>query len=140
LWRRSGGTPPISLILYGGLVAVMLAANSALVAAAAATNSGGGVGGCPHPAVPSGASYVNVSGGLGADSWRIKYDCDIGMIFKKWTRSLLILPFSLPSRNRSLAAFRLRLRHQQNNAAPWSPCGSASVCNTVNGRIRIKIP
>ncbi len=43
-------------------------------ASAAATAASG----CPHPAVPSGATYVNISGGLATDSWRIKYDCDIG--------------------------------------------------------------
>jgi hypothetical protein len=83
LWRRSGGTSLIAtsltLILYGGLVLVVLATDQAV----AAVTSKGGNSGCPHPAVPSGASYVNISGGLGADSWRIKYDCDIGKIFYK---------------------------------------------------------
>ena len=34
--------------------------------------------GCPHPSVPAGATYSNVTGGLGQDSWKITYICDIG--------------------------------------------------------------
>ena len=37
-------------------------------------------GGCPHPAVPAGAFYSNVTGGLGQESWEIKYKCDIGRL------------------------------------------------------------
>ena len=35
-------------------------------------------GGCGHPPVPQGASYVNVTGGLGEQSWAVRYICDTG--------------------------------------------------------------
>ena len=34
--------------------------------------------GCPHPPVPAAATYVNVTGGLGEDEWRVRYVCNIG--------------------------------------------------------------
>ena len=34
---------------------------------------------CGHPPVPGGASYVNVTGGLGQRSWVVRYICDTGM-------------------------------------------------------------
>ena len=37
-------------------------------------------GGCPHPPVPQGAAYVNVTGGLGEQSWGVRYICDTGEI------------------------------------------------------------
>ena len=33
---------------------------------------------CEHPPVPAGASYVNVTGGLGQNSWVVRYICDTG--------------------------------------------------------------
>jgi hypothetical protein len=58
---------------------LLLAVEKGLLVTAAATTAATAISvGCPHPAVPSGATYFNISGGLGADSWRIKYDCDIG--------------------------------------------------------------
>ncbi len=33
---------------------------------------------CPYPSVPSAATYVNISGGVGESEWRIKYACDPG--------------------------------------------------------------
>ena len=33
---------------------------------------------CGHPPVPGGASYVNVTGGLGQRSWVVRYICDTG--------------------------------------------------------------
>ena len=35
-------------------------------------------GGCSHPPVPRGAAYVNVTGGLGEQSWGVRYVCDTG--------------------------------------------------------------
>lgn len=37
-------------------------------------------GGCGHPPVPAGARYVNVTGGLGQESWVVRYICDTGKI------------------------------------------------------------
>ena len=34
--------------------------------------------GCGHPPVPAGGRYVNVTGGLGEDSWAVRYSCDTG--------------------------------------------------------------
>ena len=34
--------------------------------------------GCGHPPVPAGGRYVNVTGGLGQDSWAVRYSCDTG--------------------------------------------------------------
>lgn len=34
--------------------------------------------GCSHPSLPSGATYSNLTGGLGEQAWKIKYSCDIG--------------------------------------------------------------
>ena len=36
--------------------------------------------GCSHPSIPSGATYSNLTGGLGDQTWRIRYSCDIGKI------------------------------------------------------------
>ena len=37
---------------------------------------------CGHPPVPAGASYVNVTGGLGQNSWVVRYICDTGKNIK----------------------------------------------------------
>ena len=79
--RRLWKAPPIAtatLLLVSVLLAAAVDVASAAATAASSSSSNSG---CPHPAVPSGASYFNVSGGLGAESWRIKYDCDIGNIY-----------------------------------------------------------
>ena len=34
--------------------------------------------GCPFPAIPFGATYLNVTGGAGEDRWKVKYHCDSG--------------------------------------------------------------
>ena len=34
--------------------------------------------GCGHPPVPPAASYVNVTGGLGQETWVVRYICDTG--------------------------------------------------------------
>ena len=33
---------------------------------------------CSHPPVPAGASYLNVTGGLGQTQWVVRYICDNG--------------------------------------------------------------
>ena len=35
-------------------------------------------GGCPHPAIPAAATYTNLTGGLGQETWTVKYTCDNG--------------------------------------------------------------
>ena len=74
--QRSPPPPPL-LSVHSSLL-IVLTTGVLATASGAVTGGSGGTSGCPHPAVPAGASYFNVSGGLGADSWRIKYDCDIG--------------------------------------------------------------
>ena len=33
---------------------------------------------CGHPPVPAGATYLNVTGGLGQRDWAVRYICDNG--------------------------------------------------------------
>lgn len=33
---------------------------------------------CSHPPVPAGATYLNVTGGLGQTQWVVRYICDNG--------------------------------------------------------------
>lgn len=33
---------------------------------------------CSHPPVPAGATYRNVTGGLGQPDWTVRYICDNG--------------------------------------------------------------
>ena len=40
--------------------------------------------GCGHPPVPAGGRYVNVTGGLGQDSWAVRYSCDTGECLLYW--------------------------------------------------------
>ena len=51
---------------------------SLLLAVQGARGAGQEPGGCPHPPVPAGASYVNVTGGLGEGRWGVRYVCDTG--------------------------------------------------------------
>jgi len=55
-------------MMYGSLLLVV-----ALVRGVAGEQEG-----CAHPAVPAGAFYTNMTGGLGQEAWKIKYKCDIG--------------------------------------------------------------
>lgn len=43
-----------------------------------------GVEGCPPPSVPVASTYLNVTKGLNKPSWKIKYVCDKGKIFKNF--------------------------------------------------------
>ena len=38
---------------------------------------------CSHPPVPAGASYLNVTGGLGQTQWGVRYICDNGKNYNK---------------------------------------------------------
>ena len=49
--------------------------------------------GCAHPAVPAGAFYTNMTGGLGQEAWKIKYKCDIGKFFSYVIYFIYILNF-----------------------------------------------
>ena len=39
--------------------------------------------GCGHPPVPAGATYLNVTGGLGQSQWVVRYICDNGKNYNK---------------------------------------------------------
>ena len=38
---------------------------------------------CSHPPVPGGATYLNVTGGLGQTQWVVRYICDNGKNYNK---------------------------------------------------------
>ena len=38
---------------------------------------------CSHPPVPAGATYLNVTGGLGQSQWVVRYICDNGKNYNK---------------------------------------------------------
>lgn len=51
--------------------------------------------GCSHPSLPSGATYSNLTGGLGEQAWKIKYSCDIGEKYNNSQTFCLTLKFGI---------------------------------------------